>query len=152
MKRPPSKASAGFTLIEVMLAAAVLLAGIVGGIQVIMSGSAMLETSRKQAVALEIIHSELDRVRVQDWSVLANGSNVAVDLASRYPAASYPAFQTALGSSSFACTRTIADVSGKSNYKSVEFTVTWKNHNGTSSTRSGSTYVGKNGLYVSYQK
>ncbi len=57
-----------FTLIEVMLAADIMLAGVVGAIQVLVSGSEMLETSRKQTAAMQIIDSELARVRLNDLS------------------------------------------------------------------------------------
>src|SRR5476651_2230699 len=64
MKHSPQHSAKAFTLIEVMLAATIMLAGIVGAIQVLVSGSEMLETSRKQAAALQIIDSELARVRM----------------------------------------------------------------------------------------
>ncbi|HWA09424.1 MAG TPA: prepilin-type N-terminal cleavage/methylation domain-containing protein [Opitutaceae bacterium] len=174
MKSSLQRSTQGFTLIEVMLAAAIMLAGIVGAIQVLVSGSEMLETSRKQAAAMQIIDSEIARVRMSNlsgaWSstlpsALANGTTtinlVSSNLAGssnpttpRYPSsmASYSSFRTLLQNSSFACTRTVSFALSRTDYKQVTFTVTWSNHNGRTYTRTGTTYVGKNGLYVSYQR
>jgi Tfp pilus assembly protein PilV len=165
-----------FTLIEVMLAATVMLAGVVGAIQVLVSGSEMLETSRKQAAALQIIDSELARVRMSNlsgaWSsvlplALKNGTTPIYLLESpdssnpaRYldPSASgaqanaksYVEFRNLI--KKFTCTRKVDFAMGRTDYKQVTITVTWTNHNGRTYSRTGTTYVGKNGLYVSYQR
>ena len=144
-----------------MLAATVMLAGIVGAIQVLVSGSEMLETSRKQAAALQIIDSELARVRMSNlsgsWSstlpaTLPNGTTTIDLLNNRYPSstASYTDFRTLI--QKFTCTRTVAFAMSRTDYKQVTIKVTWTNHNGRTYSRSGTTYVGKNGLYVSYQR
>jgi hypothetical protein len=145
-----------------------MLAGIVGAIQVLVSGSEMLETSRKQAAALQIIDSELARVRMSNlsgtWSstqptALANGTTTIDLLNNRYPsttsssaanAASYAEFRKQI--LKFTCTRTVGFAMSRTDYKQVTIKVTWTNHNGRTYSRSGTTYVGKNGLYVSYQR
>jgi type II secretory pathway pseudopilin PulG len=166
---PAHRSAKAFTLIEVMLAATFMLAGIVGAIQVLVSGSEMLETSRKQAAALQIIDSELARVRMSnlsDWSLNplknppekipaalpnTNSNGVTIDLNSRYPASSYNTdFRTLI--QKFTCTRTVGFAMNRTDYKQVTIKVTWTNHNGRTYTRTGTTYVGKNGLYVSYQR
>jgi Tfp pilus assembly protein PilV len=161
MKRSSPYSLKAFTLIEVMLAATIMLAGVVGAIQVLVSGSEMLETSRKQAAALQIIDSELARVRMKDlsgtWSTslpsgLPNGTTTINLLTSRYPSssASYTDFRNVI--QNFTCTRIVGFAMGRTDYKQVTITVNWTNHNGRTYTRSGTTYVGKNGLYVSYQR
>ena len=40
----------------------------------------------------------------------------------------------------------------RTDLKQITFTVSWTGNTGRSYTRSGSTYVGKNGLYVTYQR
>ncbi len=124
------------------MAAAVLVAAIVGMIQVIVSGSEMLDVSRKQTVAMQIIHGQIDQIRLNEWTAvnaLPTDSTV-VTLSSNFQA---------IGPS-FVCRRSISTV--KSNLKQITFTVTWTGNTGRSYTRSGSTYVGKNGLYVTYQR
>lgn len=132
----------GFTLVEVMVSAAVMAAVIVGMIQVIVSGSEMLDVSRKQTVAMQIIHGQIDSVRLNDWSTVsglaAGPTTVTID-------SSFQAVSTG-----FTCRRTVSTV--KSNLKQITFTVTWRGNTGRSYSRSGSTYVGKNGLYVTYQR
>lgn len=125
-----------------MIAAGVMLAGIVGMIQVVISGSEMLDVSKKQTVAMQIIHGQIDSIRLSDWGTV-NGlptSSTTVTI----PAA----LQTV--SHGFSCRRTISSV--KTNMKQVTFTVTWTSNTGRSYSRSGSTYVSKNGLYVTYQR
>lgn len=131
----------GFTLIEVLLAAVVMLAGIVGMMQAVTSGSEMLDVSRKQTVATQIIHGEIEKIRVCDWSEIS-----ALPTTSLVPLSS--SFQAS--SPSFKCSRSVSDV--KTDLKQVTYTVTWVGSTGRSYTRSGSTYVGKNGLYVAYQR
>jgi hypothetical protein len=125
-----------------MIAAGVMLAGIVGMIQVVISGSEMLDVSRKQTVAMQIIQGQIDSIRLNDWTTVSglSTSSTAVTIPTT--------LQTV--STGFACVRTISTV--KTNMKQVTYTVTWKSNTGRSYSRSGSTYVSKNGLYVTYQR
>jgi Tfp pilus assembly protein PilV len=142
MNTQPRRTSVdGFTLIEVMLAAAVMLAGIVGMMQVVTSASEMLDASRKQTIATRIMHGEIERVRVTDWSqleLLPETEQIALN----------SSFQT-IGQG-FRCVRQIATV--KSGMKLVTYTVTWTGNTGRAYSRTSSTYIGKNGLYVAYQR
>lgn len=121
----------------------------------------MLETSRKQAAALQIIDSELARVRMSNlsgaWSstlpaTLPNGATTIDLLSNRYPSSttSYTDYRKLI--QTFTCTRTVGFALSRTDYKQVTIRVTWTNHNGRTYSRSGTTYVGKNGLYVSYQR
>src|SRR5438270_399818 len=66
----PRAGKQGFTLAEVMVAAAIMAAAIVGMIQVVITGSEMLDVSRKQTVAMQIIHAEIDGVRLSSWTTV----------------------------------------------------------------------------------
>ena len=125
-----------------MIAAGVMLAGIVGMIQVVISGSEMLDVSRKQTVAMQIIHGQIDSMRLNDWT------SVSALPTSSTTVSTTAALQTV--SNGFTCRRTIAAI--KTNMKQVTFTVTWTSNTGRTYSRSGSTYVSKNGLYVTYQR
>ena len=131
-----------FTLVELMVASAVMLAGIVGMIQVVISGSEMLDVSRKQTVAMQIIHTQIESIRLSDWTTVntlpTSATSVAIN-SSLQPV-----------SSGFTCQRTISLV--KTNLKQITFTVVWYGNTGRRYSRSGSTYVSKNGLYVTYQR
>ncbi len=150
-----SLADPGFTLVEVMVAAAVMILAIVGMIQVIVSGSEMLDVSRKQTIAMQIIHGQLDQIRLSNWAQISTlgttdttlvsagdntASNVRFIFGTNLPAIAQ----------GFRCTRTISTV--RTDLKQVTITVTWTGSTGRTHSRSGSTYVGKNGLYVTYQR
>lgn len=131
----------GFTLIEVMLAAAVMLAGIMGMMQVVTSASEMLDASRKQTIATQMMHGEIEKIRVTDWAqleLLPETQEVPVN----------SSFQPI--SEGFRCSRAISTV--RAGMKQISYTVTWTGNTGRSYSRSSSTYVGKNGLYVAYQR
>ena len=139
------KGNRAFTLLEVMVAATVMMFGVVGMIQVVVSGSEMLDVARRQTVATQIIHSQIDQYRAAiptSWSSISNGTTT-VDLS----ATSFAAV-----SSGFSCSRTIANVKTDGTLKKVTYTVTWTGNTGQSYTRTGSTYIGKNGLYVAFQR
>jgi hypothetical protein len=56
---------------EVALAATVLALTLVGMIGVIEAGTQMLDLSRKQTMAAQILHGEIDQLRLQNWTVIA---------------------------------------------------------------------------------
>lgn len=124
------------------MATAVMIAGIVGMIQVVVSGSEMLDVARKQTVAMQIVHGQIDAIRLSEWSAVNALPTSATTVALNDSFATVGA--------GFTCKRTISTV--KSNLKQITYTVTWTGSTGRSYSRSGSTYVGKNGLYVTYQR
>ena len=139
-----------------MVAAAVMLMGIVGMIRVIISGSEMLDDSRKQTIAIQIIHGQLDNIRLSNWatvSALPTPRTVNVDDSNQ---GTNVGLGFVFGSNlptvrkNFRCTRTISTV--RTDLKQVTYSVTWRGNTGRSYTRTGSTYVGKDGLYVTYQR
>lgn len=163
---------------EVALAATVLALTLVGMIGVIESGTQMLDLSRKQTIANQILHSEIDQLRLQNWETISgyNAAGVAVPLTG-YPAsttltavndpsfaqfvANYP--QTA---TIFTLQRTVASIAPSyalspcpaGSYSSnpsliqVIFTISWTGVTGRSYTRTSTTLVGQNGLSVAYQR
>jgi len=138
-----------------MVAAAVMILAIVGMIQVIVSGSEMLDVSRKQTIAMQIIHGQLEQIRLSSWTQIGNlgaSDTVSVDAGDNTTSGKVFIFGTNLPviAKGFRCTRTIATV--RTDLKQVTYTVTWTGNTGRTYSRSGSTYVGKNGLYVTYQR
>jgi hypothetical protein len=165
---------------EVALAATVLAFTLVGMISVIESGTQMLDLSRKQTLAAQILHSEIDQLRVQSWTVVTgyNPGNVTY---TPQPGNGYPAGPVSLTASNdpsfamfvaqypviatnFILTRSVSCVepaqanSNPSPYPSppllilVTFTITWTGATGQNYSRSSATYVGLNGLSIAYQK
>ena len=144
-----------FTLVEVMLAATVMLAGIVGMMHVITSGAEMLDASRKQTIATQIMHGEMERLRVSDWTQITT-------LATLHPTqqgyaepsgarvVKWVSEGAQIPQNTFKFSRTISDV--RSDLKQISFTAEWSGNTGRPYSRSTSTYVGKNGLYVAFQR
>jgi hypothetical protein len=162
---------------EVALAATVLALTLVGMIGVVETGTQMLDLSRKQTIAAQILHGEIDQLRLQSWPTLAGYSaSGTTAIGGGYPAGpttltslNDPVFATFVAeypnaSKIFTLTRTVSCVNptqpnnNPSAYSAnpylllVTFTVSWKGVTGRSYSRVSSTYVGFNGLYQSYQR
>jgi hypothetical protein len=163
---------------EVALAATVLALTLVGMIGVVESGTQMLDLSRKQTIANQILHSEIDQLRIQSWQTLSGYNSAGTPVfGSGYPPG--PTVLTSANDPSFAefvanypqtatiytLTRTVTCVqpvqvnpNPSGNYATnpsllqVTFTITWTGITGQSYTRTSTTLVGQNGLSVAYQR
>lgn len=161
--RRPARA---FTLVEVMMAATILVVGFMGTIQVITIGSEMLATARRQTLAAQIMTHEIEKLRYADWS---NGTDGIVDLATggttgtsipidtHFNSVKDASGTTYLGAV-FVLTRTCTYVPGTSNQiREITFTIKWtvRPSGLTASrtyTRMMSAYYGNNGLNLTYQR
>ena len=169
------QSSRGFTIVEVALAATVLAFTLMGMIGVVEAGSQMLDLSRKQTMAAQILHGEIDQLRLQSWLTVSGYSTAGAAVGNGYPATTSltslndPAFATFAAqypqtATIFKLTRTVASVQPvQSNlnptaYASeplllqVTFTISWTGVTGKSYTRLSTTYIGLNGLYQDFQK
>lgn len=157
---PRFSRTGAFTLVEVGVAAGVMALGLVGMIQVVISGAQMLDVARKQNIAMQIIHGQIDQIRLRNWAEIDaypasetvqvdasdNGGDQAANVLKGFVFGSnLPAISTG-----FRCKRDIVTV--RTDFKQVTFTVTWTGNTGRAYSRTGTTYVGKNGLYVTYQR
>lgn len=161
----PNRRIRAFTLFEVALAASALLMTIAGTAQVIFSGAAMLDMSRKQTVAAQIIHTLIDQARLNDWSTVYNWTfldptTVQLNTLSSSNTLAlnsfgYPELVTLKTvAKDFSVRRSTSLVSGRTDMVSITFTVTWISNMTTGKTfsRKGTTYFGKNGLTLTYQR
>lgn len=133
--RPPER---GFTVLEVMLAAAVLAFGIVTAITTLQRGLQAIDTARNYTYAAQLMQGELEQLRLKNWSQLetlqaAGPAQVAFD-----PAAS--SARTA-----FQCVRTVT--SPKADLKEILLISTWRGYDGRAHTVRLITRYAKNGLY-----
>lgn len=143
---------AGFTMVEVMMAATILVVGFIGMIEAITIGSEMLDVSRKQVIAAEIIQAEVAKLRLSSWTTVTGlptgTTTITIDAAL--------VAATGIANSNFTCTRTISTV--RTDLRQITFTVTWtkKANSASSSTRtyvrSSDVYIGRNGLSLTYQR
>ena len=167
-----------FTLLEVLAAAVVLLFVIVSAFQIVAAGTRMLDFSRKQTIATQIIRAEIDQAHTTDWTTVNSlvGGTVTVTLNSLTSSNTwasgslgYPelvTFQTMVNletsvaaGTSFTVQRVVTYLTGRTDMVKIVFTVTWtakvwseKNGTGHVYSRQGTTYVGKNGLAATYQR
>jgi len=143
-----------FTILEVMLAASILVVVFFGMIQAITSGSEILDFSRKQTIAAQIIRGQIDSIRLSDYTtvfgyIAADANPTPADVDGTSLALTGTSFSGI--AQRFTCKRKAT--LEQTNLIKVTFKVTWTNN--TFAMRSyhlnGSTYVGKNGSYVTYQ-
>jgi len=160
---------------EVALAATVLALTLTGMIGVIESGSQTLDLSRKQTIAAQILHSEIDQLRLQSWQTVSGYTLNGLGSATGYPpsttlsVATDPAFSkfsaAVQGWRNLTLTRTVTCViPSQSNpnpgsaYASapmllqVTFTIQWTGMTGRPYKRWSTTYVGEYGLSNAYQR
>ena len=169
-----TKRTRAVTLLEVMMAAALIASAFVGMMQVVVSGSNMLDMSRKQTIATQIIHAEIDAMRLESWTTIYNligtsatmnlGALVSTDIPTTWPydRFGYPELMTFKNiAANFTAVRVVALVSGRTDMVTITFTVTWQSNmlsgsgaarTGKTFSRTGTTYFSKSGLFTSYQK
>jgi hypothetical protein len=143
----------GFTLVEVALAATILLVGFAGMATALIIGSEMLDTARKQMIAAQIIQTEVDYLRLKDWTTIQYLTSTAP---ANLSDSIYPEFaQTSLASfagTKFTFARQVNYPDPHTNLRWITMTVSWTSITGKPHSRSCNAYIGKYGLNVSYQK
>ena len=127
------RASRAFTIMEVMVAATVLVFGIVSAISVCQRGLQSLDTARHLTAASQVMQSEMERLRLMSWAQLqslqdSGQTEVAVEG----------------GPGRYTCTRLISDV--KTNMKEITLVASWKGIDGRPHTARLITRCGKTGL------
>lgn len=165
---------AGFTLVEVMMAMTIVLVGVVGMMQAVTIGTEALDTARKQQVAQQVVAAEIGRLRDGSWSVIANlpaTATISIDRAGvisgdtiRFALSNYTAAATddhtelSTLAGGFTCSlaatrvRPTAATAATVTFVKVVYTVSWTSSSGRAHTRRTETYLGQNGLHLSYQQ
>jgi Tfp pilus assembly protein PilV len=128
----------GFTVLEVMVAASVMLLGITTAILTLQRGFQALDAARNLTYASQVMQTELERLRLRSWDQLqtlqdSGATSVAVEAV------------TGLGGEGFTCTRTIRDI--RTDMKEITLAATWRGHDGRPQTARLVTRYGRNGLY-----
>jgi Tfp pilus assembly protein PilV len=174
MLRRPRTRFSGFTLVEVMMGATILVVGFIGMIQAVTIGSESLDTSRKQQVATQIMDAEIERLRSGSWSTIANLPSTGTIKISSAGTISGNTSLFALSTASstgvgyttplsalakgFTCSyartylRPAAATAGNVTFIKFVYTVRWTSNTGRAYSRSTETCFGMNGLHLSYQK
>lgn len=168
----PVQNQSGFTIVEVMMAAVILVVGFMGMIQAVTMGSEMLATARRQNIAAQILTHEIERLRLDNWTAI---SALSTSAAATYTSDS-SAINTAISGSgvTFTLARTVTTLT--TDLREVTFTVTWIKSGTTTAaptttgswlqqlsfyreapirrtyTRSSTAYFGKYGLNLNVQR
>jgi Tfp pilus assembly protein PilV len=140
LARLPSNRSIpkGFALLEVVIAAAVLLFGIVSALTVLQSGLQAVDSARNYTKAAQLMQNEVERLRLNSWSqleALQAAGDTHVDVDTRIQSHGTP----------FTCTRTIRDL--KTDMKEITLESTWRNYDGRPQRAELVTRYSKAGLY-----
>jgi prepilin-type N-terminal cleavage/methylation domain-containing protein len=173
MRAKASSRPAGFTLVEVMMAATILVVGFVGLIQAVTIGSETLDTARKQQIATQLVLEEIARLRSGAWTTIANlpaTATITIDhagtVSGNETGFALCNFTAAAGDDDsallalargFTCayTRTLLRPTGATVYNvtfvEVVYTVTWTSNTGRIYRRTTETFFGMNGLHLSDQ-
>jgi Tfp pilus assembly protein PilV len=165
-----------FTLAEVMMATVVTLVAVVGLVQAVTIGAEMLDVSRKQTVAMQLIRNEIEGVHLQSWTTVNNAlttggpfsltiNSAGTGLTATATSAARKAFALTNYSTvttddnvslmgvakDFTCSLTVTTV--KANLLQLTYTVTWTGGNRRKDySRSSTTYYGKYGLNLYYRR
>lgn len=177
----------GYSIIEVMMATAILLVGFIGLMQAVTIGSESLDTARRTQVAHQVVSAELEKLRGGAWSVIANlpsSASIIVDWtgtlssgtksSSDHPSSYLTCF--ALSNFSAALTddntplanlargfavsftreylRPSGATASTATFVKLTYTVTWTSIAGTGRTHTytAESFLGANGLHLSYQQ
>lgn len=160
MKRSliPRRRQAGFTILEVALAASVMALAIATSVTALQAGFRMIDTARKITIAGQVLQSLTEDLRLLTWTQVTalpattTGSLTAFDsdTVNHYQSTSVTGYSATAASmlSGFTFTRTVsAPATGQTELKVIVFTAKWTGIDGTSHTRTYTSYYAKNGLY-----
>ncbi len=140
------------------MASTLLLVGFVGLISAIGISANSMAHARQQTLATQILTHEIDRVRFiidnkpTTWEAIsaATAGSVTLNIDSQFDWAKDSSGDTYYGAR-YTLTRHFTNPNPAADLREVNFTVTWTMKS-TSYSRRYSTYLGKNGLYLSHQR
>lgn len=156
------------------MATTILLVGFIGLIQAVTIGSEALDTARKQQVANQIIAAEIEKLRGKAWSMVANlpatatitvgGSGAVAGDVTSFALSNYTAVATDDNAAlcalarGFTCSlerarlRPAAATAATVTFVKLVYTVSWTSNTGRTHRHAVETFLGMNGLHLSYQQ
>lgn len=156
------------------MAATILVVGFLGLIQAVTAGTEALDTARKQQIALQLIDTEIERLRSEPWSTLSGlpdsatltigmdgtitGDKTAFALANFTTTTADDDTTLSALAPGFTCSfvrarlRPAAATATTVTYLSVTYTVRWTSNTGRAYSRVETAYFGRNGLHLSHRR
>jgi len=132
------KAQGGFTIFEVMMASIIMVLGITTAITTLQSGLRAVDSARNYSYAAQLMQSEMERLRLKNWSQLQTLQNSGETVVATDDTASS-------ARTVFTCKRSITDV--KTNMKEITLISNWSGFDGRPHTARFITRYSKSGLY-----
>jgi len=132
----------GFTILEAMMAATVMLFAISTSITTMQRAFQSIDSARNLTVAAQILQMEKEKMRMCNWATVT----------------AYPASPTLLTldpsftsnpkiGTRFTVERSASIVAGSPNLLQLTYTISWRNYDGRLLARSNSTYYSRYGIY-----
>jgi prepilin-type N-terminal cleavage/methylation domain-containing protein len=145
----------GFTIIEVMAAATILVLVISTSLVVLQRGMRAVDTARNMTLASQISQSELEVLRLQNWpQIAALPAFAVVNISDAISSGVSSTLDETLNAmtSRFTCTRTVTDP--KANMRLITVNVTWQGNDGRSHSITAESRYSRNGIndyiYISH--
>lgn len=140
----PPRGRRAFTIVEVILAVAVMALAISTAITTMQRAFLALDSARNITFAAQIMQTELEKMRLKDWDTTIN----LYPMSPTVTTLTVDATINAATNGRFTLTREVTLV--HTNMKKISYTVSWRGYDGRAQSRSYFTYYGKNGLYDFY--
>jgi hypothetical protein len=134
---------------EVMLASVVMLFGIATSLTTLQFGLRAVDTARNMTLASQIMQSEMEVLRLQNWNqIIALDGRATIDPTTTITVADGSALDTMLNgiANRFRCVRVVEAISGRANIRLITLYVSWTGVDGRSHTLTFQTRYAKNGL------
>lgn len=139
---PVRQQQAGFTLVEVMIAATVMVLVIMSSLGTLSFGYQLLENARFNTLSGQVLQSEMETLRLKNWTQLsALPNSAAFDAEPAIAAAS---------KNRLSCTRTIDYV--RASTMRITLAASWTSMSGATHSRQYVSYFGKDGLNDYYYR
>jgi prepilin-type N-terminal cleavage/methylation domain-containing protein len=144
---PHRRRQKGFTIVEVMIAAAVMALVITTSITTLQRGFLSLDTARNITLAGQIMQCEVEKMRMLDWAEINAYPTTSTAITIDVSFTSNPAV-----GSRFSLSRDVAVISTGTpkGMRQITYTVSWNGYDGRTLSRSYTTYYGEEGLYDYY--
>lgn len=128
-----------------MLAASILALAIATSITTMQRSFQSVDTARSMTLAGQIMQSEIERIRLKDWSTIQGYSTAetALPIDSSFSGNGYVA--NLIAHRGLTLTRTVSDP--ETDLRQIIMRVTWRNIDGRTMSRSYMTYYGRYGIY-----
>lgn len=150
--RPGRDRRRAFTIVEVMVAASVMVLTLTSSLLVVQQGMRALDTARYTTLAGQILQSQMEKLRLLTWTQLTNATSGPVAFSTFTPDLTATATSqiqrfTADGVAG-KCSQSIVDAPSPFNatMKVITLTAEWKGIDGTPHKLSYITHYGKSGI------